>query len=352
MHAAFLTAHGGNEVVRLGERPPPVRRRSEVLVRMKSATLNQVDLYMRNSGAGISHTLPQIMGIDGAGVVEDADDDERFLSKGQRVALYPAVVCGRCEFCARGQQMLCTSVAYLGEHRDGTFCEFVSLPSANVFPLADTIAFDKAAALGVAYLTAWRMVFTRAQIKPWETVLILGIGGGVSLAALQLVKMLGATAIVTSRHSVKLNAAARIGADHGIDSSSQDVVAQVMELTDGRGVDAAIENVGEAVWSQALRCLVRGGRIVTCGATSGDHPSADLRRLFIRQLQVLGSTLGTFEEFQNLLKSAASGKFEPVVDSSYRLNDVHSALDKLEAGEQFGKIALEIDRGTEKVSHA
>ena len=342
MRAVFITGHGGNEVVSIGERPAPSRGRGEVLVRMKAATLNRVDLYMRDSGAGITHTLPQIMGIDGAGVVEEVDDDEKTLRPGQRVALYPAVVCGRCEFCKRGEQMLCVSVNYLGEHRDGTLAEFVSVPAANAFPLPENVGFDVAAAFGVAYLTAWRMVFTKAQVKPWETVLIFGIGGGVSLAALQLVKMTGATAIVTSRDARKLEQAAAAGADHGVNGASEDVARRVLELTGGRGVDVVIENVGEAVWPHALRCLVRGGRIVTCGATSGDHPSADIRRLFIRQLQVFGSTLGTFGEFHDLLRAAAAGHLAPVFDSRYRLEDAHAALDHLEAGRQFGKIAIDI----------
>lgn len=344
MRAAFITGHGGNDVVTVGHRPEPVRGSGEILVRMKAATLNRVDLYMRDSGAGITHTLPQIMGLDGAGIVEEVGPDETKIRVGDRVVLHPGIVCGRCEFCQRGAQTLCVEIKYLGEHRDGTMAELVSVPADNVFPAPDGFDFAEAASLGVNYLTAWRMVFTKTQVKPWETVLIFGIGGGVSLAALQLVKAIGAKAIVTSREDAKLERARAMGADGTINGRMQDIARTVMEMTGGRGVDVVIENVGEAVWPAAMRSLVRGGRLATCGATSGDNPSADLRRLFIRQLQIFGSTAGDFSEFRDLLAFCAQGKIKPVIDSRYSLDDTHAALSRLEAGEQFGKVAIDIEQ--------
>lgn len=342
MKAAFITGHGGNEVVQIGERPKPVRGPGEVLVRMQAATLNRVDLYMRDSGAGITHRLPQIMGLDGAGIVEEVDSTETLLKPGQRVVLHPGIGCGRCEFCQRGEGVLCTSIQYLGEHRDGTLAEYVSLPAQNVFAMPESLDFAEAAALGVNHLTAWRMLFTKAQLKPWETVLIFGIGGGVSLAALQLSKLVGNRAIVTSRDDSKLQRALAMGADHAINGTTQDIAKQVMALTGGRGVDVVIENVGQAVWSSALKSLVRGGRIVTCGATTGDQPSADLRRIFIRQLQIFGSTLGDLDEFRDLLAFTQRVALRPVICSRYQMDGMHAALDQLEAGHQFGKIAITI----------
>lgn len=181
MKAVFITGHGGNEVVSIAMRPKPVRQPGQVLIRMQAATLNRVDLYMRNSGAGITHQLPQIMGLDGAGIVEEVDEHERVLAPGQSVVLHPAVGCGRCEFCQRGEVVLCTGIQYLGEHRDGTLAEYVSVPAQNVFPVPAGLSFAEAAALGVNHLTAWRMLFTKAQLKPWETVLIFGVGGGKSV---------------------------------------------------------------------------------------------------------------------------------------------------------------------------
>lgn len=342
MKAVFITGHGGNEVVSIANRPQPVRQPGQVLVRMKAATLNQVDLYMRNSGAGITHQLPQTMGLDGAGTVEEVDEHERVLKPGQSVVLHPAVGCGRCEFCQRGEVVLCTSIQYLGEHRDGTLAEYVSVPAQNVFAMPAGLSFAEAAALGVNHLTAWRMLFTKAQLKPWETVLIFGVGGGVSLAALQLVKLAGTKAIVTSRDDAKLQRALALGADHAINGKTQDVAKEVMALTGGRGVDVVLENVGAAVWSSAMKSLVRGGRLVTCGATSGDQPPADIRRIFIRQLQILGSTLGNFDEFRDLLSLVARTGLRPVIDSEFTLDQAHAALDRLESGEQFGKIAIRI----------
>ena len=343
MQAVFLTGHGGNEVVQIGTRPEPQRRAGEVLVRMKAASVNRVDLYMRDSGAGITHTLPQIMGVDGAGVVEAVDADERLLRVGQRVVLYPGLTCGRCEFCRRGDAVLCTRMQLLGEHRDGTWGEFISVPAANALPMPAHLDFAEAAALGVNHLTAWRMLFTQARLQPWETVLIFGIGGGVSLAALQLARMAGARVIVTSRDEAKLQRALALGADLAIHSAAEDVAKAVLAHTGGRGVDVVIENVGAAAWSAALKSAVRGGRIVTCGATSGDQPGADLRRVFIRQLQIYGSTLGNPGEFHDLLDAVAANRLEPVIDSRHGLADAREALSRLDSGRQFGKVVIEVD---------
>lgn len=342
MKAAFLTGHGGNEVVAVGERPVPPRTAGEVRVRLRAATLNRVDLYMRDSGAGITHRIPQIMGLDGAGLVDEVDADEPQLRVGQRVLLHPGVACGRCEFCLRGDDVLCTRYRLLGEHRDGTFAEYVTVPARNAVPLPGDWSFAEGAALGVNHLTAWRMLVTQARLKAWETVLIFGIGGGVSLAGLQLAKALGARTIVTSRHAAKLAQARALGADHAIDSSREDVAQAALAATGGRGVDVVFENVGEAAWPAAMKSLVRGGRLVTCGATSGDQPGADLRRLFIRQLQVIGSTLGTVSELNELLAFCQRHRLRPVIERSFALDQVHAALSRLEAGEQFGKLAISL----------
>jgi len=342
MKAVYLTGHGGNEVVAIGERPMPVRQAGEVLVRLHAATLNRVDLYMRDSGAGITHTLPQIMGIDGAGVVEAVDEGHPLLKVGDQVLLYPGVTCGHCEFCVRGQEVLCTSMKLLGEHRDGTMAQYTSVPARNAVPMPAGWSFEMAAALGVNHLTAWRMLMTQARLQPWETVLIFGIGGGVSLAGLQLAKAMGARVIVTSREPDKCERALALGADAAICSATHDVVREVMRLTDKRGVDVVFENVGAAVWDSALKSAVRGGRIVTCGATTGDQPGADLRRVFIRQLQIYGSTLGNLAELQDLVRFCAHHQLKPVMDQVFPIEQTHAALERLASGQQFGKIALRL----------
>ena len=340
MQAVYLTGHGGNEVVVIGERPMPVRQPGEVLVRLHAATLNRVDLYMRDSGVGITHALPQVMGIDGAGVVEAVDEDQAGLKVGDRVLLYPGVTCGHCEFCLRGEEVLCTTMKLLGEHRDGTLAEYISVPARNAVAMPDGWSFGEAAALGVNHLTAWRMLMTQARLKPWETVLIFGIGGGVSLAGLQLAKAMGARAIVTSREQDKLDRALALGADAAICSTTHDVAKEVMRLTGKRGVDVVFENVGAAVWDAALKSLVRGGRIVTCGATTGDQPGADLRRVYIRQLQIYGSTLGNLSELHDLVRFCRQHKLRPVMDRIFPMHEAHAALDRLASGQQFGKVAV------------
>lgn len=344
MRAALLIGHGCNEVVEVRDCERPLRKPGEVLVRLQAATLNQVDLYMRNSGAGITHRLPQVMGIDGAGVVEEVDAGETLLKPGQSVVLHPGLGCGRCEFCQRGDDVLCLKMQCLGEHRDGTFAQWISVPARNVFSMPQHLSYAQAAALGVNHLTAWRMLFSKAQLRPWETVLVFGIGGGVSLAALQLAQATGAKVIVCSRSDAKLQRAMELGADMGINSSTQDVAKAVLAHTGGRGVDVVIENVGEAVWPAAMKSLVRGGRLVTCGATSGDQPGADLRRIFIRQLQILGSTLGNLSEYRDLLTFVERQALVPVIDSMFPLERVHDALTRLESGQQFGKVALQLQQ--------
>jgi NADPH:quinone reductase-like Zn-dependent oxidoreductase len=342
MCAAYLIGHGGNEVVCIGQRPIPEITHGEVLVRVRAATVNRVDLYMRDSGQGVTHSLPMIMGLDASGVVAAMSPQETRLKIGDRVALHPGLGCGRCEFCLRGDHVLCTSVKYLGEHRDGTFAEFVALPAQNVFPAPSGFSDAETAAFGVTHLTAWRMLFSKARLQPWESVLIVGIGGGVSLAALQLASAIGARTIVTSRSRGKLDRALQLGADVAIDTSVEDLTKAALAATDGRGVDVVIENVGGATWSSALKTLVRGGRIVTCGATTGDQPPADLRRIFIRQLQIFGSTLGNFDEFRNMLNFCAAKDLRPIIDSTFELDNTHQALARLESGDQFGKVAIRV----------
>jgi NADPH:quinone reductase and related Zn-dependent oxidoreductases len=342
MKAVYLEGHGGNEVVKIGERPTPEPGPGEALVRIRAATLNRVDLYMRDSGAGITHALPMIMGLDGAGEIVELNAPDVGLAVGQQVVVHPGISCNRCEYCRSGETVLCTQIRFLGEHRDGTLAEYVSLPARNVFPKPPHLTDAEAAALGVNHLTAWRMLFSKAQLKPWETVLIFGIGGGVSLAALQLIKQIGARAIVTSRDEAKLQRALDMDADFAIHGGTQDIAKRVMEITGRRGVDVVFENVGQAVWPHALKSLAKGGRLVLCGATSGDAPSADLRRLFVRQLQIFGSSLGTLEEYRQLLDFVANTRLRPLIDREYGMDEIHTALDYLESGQQFGKVAVSI----------
>jgi NADPH:quinone reductase-like Zn-dependent oxidoreductase len=342
MRAARLLRHDGIDGISVENVAMPERRDGEVLVRIEAACLNRVDLYMAGGGAGITHRLPMTLGVDGAGEIVEGDPGEALLGVGRKVVIYPGLWCGRCEFCRRGDPVLCTKLRLVGEHRDGTFAEYISVPAANLFPIPAGWSAVEAAALPVAGLTAWRMLVTKGNLRPGQTVLIFGIGGGVSLAALQLATMLGAEAIVTSGSAAKLARARELGANHTIDHSTGDLVKRVMAITGGRGVDLVVENVGQATWDVAMRAVVRGGRIVCCGATTGGSPSADLQRLFIRQIEVLGSTLGNPGEFADLLKAAEGGRFRPVIDAEFDLADVPKALHRLAQGLQLGKIAIRV----------
>ena len=342
MLAARIHAHGGNEVLRIDDLPKPERQPGHALVRMIAGGLNRVDLYMRNTGAGITHQLPLILGLDGAGIVEEADEGST-VRAGDEVVIYPGQPCGTCEFCRKGEEVLCTRGRIFGEQVDGTFAGFVSAPEGSLLGKPRSLDFVQGASLSVAWLTAWRMIRTKARLEPGETALIFGVGGSVSLAATQIVSAMGARAIVTSRDPEKLERAGTFGAAATIhDEGGSSVLDRVMELTAKRGVDVVIENVGKAVWPTAMKALVRGGRLVTCGATTGGDPSADLQRLFIRQLTVFGSTLGTRAEFADMIAFITEKGLTPHIDQTFPLTEIHAAMDRLEAGRQFGKIGLVI----------
>ena len=343
MRAIYIKSHGREDSALLGDMPAPEPGPGEARVHIASAAFNRVDLYMRDSGAGITHELPLILGVDGAGVVDATGPDVSGVTAGDRVVIYPVIYCGECEFCVRGDQMLCLRCRIVGEHRHGTFAEYACVPAHNLYPIADDLSFDEAAVLPTAYLTAWRMVVTQGRIRPAETVLIHGIGGGVATAALQIVKLVGAQALVTSGSDDKLETARGRGADELINYREQDVVKAVMEFTAGRGVDAVIENVGEATWSASLRSLRRGGRIVTCGATTGAQPGADLQRVFVRQLRIIGSTIGNREEFRAVLQAVGGSQIRPMIDKVFALEEGLEALAHLAAGHQTGKLVLRVN---------
>lgn len=346
MRAIYLQSHGEVDSVVVGVRPPPEPGPGQVRVRIVAAAFNHVDLYMRDSGRGITHELPLILGVDGAGLVDAVGPGVAAWRQGDRVLLYPARVCGHCEFCRKGEQMLCLQCKVLGEHIDGAFAEYVCVDAKMLFALPDELEFETAAVLPTAYLTAWRMVMTQARVRPTETVLIHGVGGGVALASLQMVALAGGRAIVTSARDEKLEAALGHGAVATVNYRDEDVVDAVMAFTGERGVDVVIDNVGDATWSSSLRSLRRGGRLVTCGATTGGFPAADLQRVFIRQLQIYGSTLGTHDEFRALITAVKEGQLEPVIDRIFEFDAAPEALQYLDQAEQFGKLVLAVGSAT------
>jgi NADPH:quinone reductase-like Zn-dependent oxidoreductase len=319
--------------------PDPTPAAGESVMRVIGSSLNRVDLYMRDSGVGITHELPQVMGVEGAGQIVEAAPGSG-LRPGMKVALYSEAFCGKCRYCLAGDQPLCESVRIMGEHRHGAFAEYVAMPSNCFFPLPDGADLTRAGMLTSAYLTSWRMLFSKKTLRPGESVLVVGIGGGVAVACLQLARMIGARVFVTSSSDEKIERARALGAEAGVNYRKDPVSKAIRDMTHGVGVDMVIDSVGEASWGESLRSLRRGGRLITCGATTGSNPPSEIQRLFIRQLEIYGSTGGSLGEFRELLDVFNRGLLTPVVDSTFAMRDIRTAFDRLAAGAQFGKISL------------
>lgn len=346
MRALTLTATGGLEHLRLQEMPAPAPLApDEVLIRVRAAALNHLDYWMAKGLPGLPRPLPHILGSDGAGVVEAVGPAVAGVAPGDRVMLNPGLSCGACEWCREGEQPLCAGFAVLGEHRHGTLAEFVAVPARNVAPVPAGWSWAEAAAFPLSTLTAWRMLVTRAVLRPGETVLIWGIGGGVALAALAIAKLAGARVIVTSGSDAKLAEAIKLGADAGINHATQDVPKEVRALTGGRGAEVVVDSVGEATWERSLRSLARRGRLVTCGGTTGPRVTTDVRKLFWYQWNILGSTMGNDAEFAAVRRLAGLGRLRPVVDRTFALADAGAAFERLAAGAQLGKIVIEVGHG-------
>jgi len=338
MKAVFFTRHGGNEVLQYGERPTPQPAAGEVRVAIRAASLNHLDIFVRDGIPDVP--LPQIPGGDGAGVVDALGEGVRGLAVGDRVLLNPGLFCGACEFCRGGEQSLCVRFGILGEHIAGTFAQFVVVPAANVFPIPEGMTFLLAAAFPLVYQTAWRMIVTRAVVRAGETVLIHGVGGGVAGAALEIARLAGARVLATTSGPEKARRAREAGAELVVDYTAEDVGAAVRRHTAKRGVDVVVDTVGEKTWMTSLKAAAKGGRIVTCGATSGPNPPEELRLIFWKQISILGSTMANDSEFRTLLAAVAAGRLKPRVDRTFPFSRAADAYAFMEEGRQDGKIVL------------
>lgn len=340
MKAAVINAHGDLKQLVVQDLPEPDCAPGEVVLAVKAAALNHLDIWMRKGRAGVSLPMPHILGSDAAGVVCATGDGVTQWNVGDEVVLNPGLDCGTCEFCLRGQQSECRSFTIVGMGRPGTFAEKVAVPARNLQPRPAHLSWEEAAALPLAYLTAWRMLMTRAQLRPGETVLVHGIGGGVALAALQIARLSGAQVLVTSSSVEKLARAAELGAAHGMRYGGDNWVAEVLEVTEGRGVDIVIDAVGAATWPANIEILRKGGRAVHCGVTTGAKGEINIATLYWKQLTIMGSTMGSHDEFRALLHAVATSGLRPVLDRTFPLDEARAAQGRMESGEQFGKIAL------------
>ncbi len=342
MKAVFFREHGGPEVLKWGDFDDPVLRPGEVLVEVKAASVNHLDLFVRRGVPGISIPLPHIPGSDAAGVVERVGGGVEGVSVGQRVLVNPSVSCGQCEFCVRGDTSLCLSYRLIGETTQGTCCEKIAIPYANVIPIPEGMTFEQAASIPLVFMTAWRMLITRGRLRPGEDVLVLGASAGVGIAAIQIAKVTGARVFAAASTQEKLQLCRELGADVLINYSSEDFVSRVKAETGKRGVDVVIDYVGKETWVKSLRSLARGGRLLTCGATTGYDPQTDLRHIFYRQLQVIGSTMGSKNDLVAPLKLIQSGRMRPVVGAVYDLADTAAAHRAMEERRALGKIVIRV----------
>jgi NADPH:quinone reductase-like Zn-dependent oxidoreductase len=343
MRALTLTGIGGLEHLAVREVPAPaLRADDDVLVRVRCAALNRLDLWMTGGLPHIQPVFPHVVGSDGAGEVESVGPAAGAWRPGDRVMINPGIACGHCAACGEGEDVLCANYAILGEHLPGTAAEQVVVPAANLASVPEGMAWSAAAAFPLTTLTAWRMLTARANVQAGETVLIWGVGGGVGMAALQIAVLLGARAIVTSGSDAKLETAARLGAAVRLNHRTVDVVAEVRRETRGRGAHVVVDCVGEATWVDSQRALRRGGRLVICGATTGPSVALDLRRLFWYQWSILGSTMGSRREFAQIVRLAHEGRLWPVVDSVVPLADGAAAYARMQRGEQTGKLVIEV----------
>ena len=338
MRAVRFHAHGGPDVLRYEEAPDPVAAAGQVVVRVRACALNHLDLYQRRGLERVTIPLPHISGADVAGEVVDAPGGE--LATGTRVLLQPGVSCGRCAACLGGHDNMCARYDVLGYQSDGGYAELVRVPAVNVVPMPEHISFVDAAAFPLTFLTAWHMLVTRAKVVAGETVLVLAGASGVGQAAIQLARLFGADVIATAGSAGKQQRARELGAREVIDHYASDIAAEVRRLTGKRGVDVVVEHVGQATWAKSVRALAPGGRLVTCGNTTGWEANIDLRFLFSRQLSLLGSYMGTKAELLQAAPLFFDGRLRPLVDAVMPLAEAADAHRRLEAGGVSGKLVL------------
>jgi NADPH:quinone reductase-like Zn-dependent oxidoreductase len=342
MRAVVLEQHGGPDVLSVRDVPEPVTPPGWVKVRVRVCALNHLDLWARGGLPGIRYPLPLILGNDVAGVVAEPGAGVEGLVPGAEVVLAPGLSCGRCEACALGDDNFCRQYRVLGNGMNGGYAEFVVVPAANVLPKPGRLSWPEAASLPLVFLTAWHMLVHKSGVKPGEDVLILAAGSGVGVAGIQIAKLFGARVIAAASTDEKLAKARALGADETINYRTHDFSAEARRLTDKKGVEIVFEHTGQETWPKSILAVARGGRIVTCGATSGYEAVTDLRHVFSRQIRILGSYMGRRAELFEVLRWVERGRLRPVVDRVLPLAQAAEAHRVLEAREAFGKVVLEI----------
>jgi NADPH:quinone reductase-like Zn-dependent oxidoreductase len=338
MKVVRLHAYGGPEVLQYEDVADPAPRKDQVLVRVRACAMNHLDLWVRKGTT--KSPLPHILGSDIAGEIVEIGEYVGGFKAGQRVLLAPMSFCNRCEHCTAGRQNMCREFTVLGNGVDGGNCELIAVPAVNVIPIPDNLGFDEAASVPLVFLTAYHMLTGRASIRPGQTVLVLGANSGVGIAAIQIAKLFNAMVIATAGDEAKIKKARALGADFVVNHYAQKISEEVRKITDRQGVDIVVEHVGAATWEESLKSLKMGGTLVTCGATTGPDAKIDLRFVYSRQFNLLGSYMGTMGELHEVLKHVFRGKLRPVVDGTFPLKEARAAHEHMERSEMFGKIVL------------
>ena len=342
MKAAIFRQHGGPEVIEIADVPEPVLRPGTVRVAVRAAAFNHLDLWVRRGLPGLDLPLPHIGGSDIAGTIDALGEGVEGPAVGTRVLVNPSLWCGRCEWCRKGEESLCTSYRILGEHLDGGFAQYVVVPARNVLPIPDDLEFTEAAAVPLVYQTAWRGLVVRGKVRPGETVLIPGGSGGVSTAAIGIARLAGARVFAVTSGPENVRRVKELGAELVIDRLETDFSSAVWEATNKRGVDLIFDGVGEAVWPGAVRALARNGRLVAYGATTGAEGALNIRLLFWKQLRVIGTTMASRSEFEAVMDLVFRRALRPVIDGVWPLEEARTAHQRLESGAAFGKVVLQI----------
>jgi len=340
MKAVIFDKHGGPEVLRYADVEEPRARANEVLVEVRACALNHLDVWVREGLPGIEIPLPHILGNDIAGVVREVGEVGDWVRTGDEVILQPGVSCGHCRACLGGADNLCPQYDILGYRRDGGYAELVSAPAVNVIPKPKNLSWEEAAALPLVTVTAWHMLVTRAEVQPGEDVLVHAAGSGVGTIGIQIAKLRGARVIATASSEEKLEKARALGADEIINYTREDWPKEVRRLTDKKGVEVVFEHTGAATWAGSIGSLARGGRLVTCGATSGFDAPIDIRQLFYRHLTFLGSFMGSKSELLDAMKFIERGQIRAVVDRTLPLAEASHAHELMQDRAQFGKLVL------------
>jgi len=338
--AVLIRRHGGPEVLEIADLPRPEAGAGQVVLQVKAAGMNHLDTWVRRGIPGMTHPLPMILGSDAAGIVVEVGPGVTGPKAGDRVFVSPGHSCGRCAACFAGDEPLCKDYGMIGEHTSGTQAELVALPSGNVLPLPDGLSFEEGAAFPLVFLTAWRMLVTRARVQVGEDVLVQAGGSGVGTAAIQIAKLHGARVLTTVGSDDKADGVRALGADEVINYRGKDFLDEVRRLTFKRGVDVVVESVGEETWERSVRSLAKGGRLVTCGATSGYKAMTDLRYVFSKGLSILGSTLGSRAELLRIAGLMAARRLRPVIDRVLPLERVAEGHRAMAERSLLGKIVL------------